>query len=56
MKNFTDYKKGGNKGCIMESNEGVFTAVTAWQSKDFKTFKGAHNFMTKNGYTAGKTV
>ena len=53
MKNFTDYFKGGNKGCIMESNEGTFTAVTAIKSKDFKTFKGAENFMMKNGYLKG---
>lgn len=51
MKNFTDYIKGGNKGCIMESNEGLFTAVTAVKSKDFKTLKGAEKFMEKNGYT-----
>lgn len=50
MKNFTDFKKGGNKGSIMESNEGIFTAVTAVKSKDFKTFKGAEKFMIKNGY------
>lgn len=50
MKNFTDYIKGGNKGCIMESNEGIFTAVTAVKSKDFKTLKGAEKFMVKNEY------
>jgi hypothetical protein len=50
MKNFTDYKKGGNKGCIMESMEGIFTAVTATKSKDFKTLKGAEKFMAKNEY------
>jgi hypothetical protein len=50
MKNFIDYFKGGNKGCIMESNEGIFTAVTATKSKDFKTFKGAAKFMEKNEY------
>jgi hypothetical protein len=50
MKNFTDYIKGGNKGCIMESNEGLFTAVTATKSKDFKTLKGAEKFMAKNEY------
>ena len=50
MKNFIDYKKGGNKGCIIESNEGLFTAVTAVKSKDFKTLKGAQKFMEKNGY------
>jgi hypothetical protein len=51
MKNFTDYIKGGNKGSIMESLEGIFTAVTAVKSKDFKTLKGAEKFMAKEGYT-----
>jgi hypothetical protein len=51
MKNFTNFAKGGNEGCIMESNEGVFTAVTAVKSKDFKTLKGAEKFMAKEGYS-----
>jgi hypothetical protein len=54
MKNSYDYKKGGNKGAIMEveyAGVTTFTAVTATTSKDYKSLKGAKAFMAKQGYT-----
>jgi hypothetical protein len=56
MAEITKYQKGNNGsltgGIVINENNGVktYTAVIASTSKDYKTLKGAQNFMSKNGY------
>lgn len=47
------FAKGSNKGSISENIYGgvkTFIAVTAIESKSFKTLKGAVAWMNKKGY------
>lgn len=45
------FRKNSLKGGITISDKGTYTAVVNTNSKDYKTLKGALNFMTKYGYT-----
>ena len=54
MKTYNYIKKNGNEGWISINNTSAgqrFFAVTACESKMFKTIAGADRFMTKRGYT-----
>lgn len=48
----TKYAKGGNEGSITywPQHDKPFMAVTATTSKEYKTLKGAQNFMDRMGY------
>ena len=53
MRIIKHFIKGENEGHIVENNYGgeiTYTAVAAVDSKDYKTLKGAENFLKRLGY------
>lgn len=53
MKLVKEFDRNGNRATIIFDN-GVYTATTLIQSKDFKTLKGAEKFLNKFQYVEVK--